>query len=131
MRRSTDNTLGGREGRAMAQVFISYKHDDGDFALILNDRLDKAGFDGWLDDNLQAGQDWREMIDRAIREAMAVIVVLSPESVATGYVTYEWALAQGAGVPVVPVMRRATTPHADLDGLQVLDSTQPGAAPWP
>ncbi len=114
----------------MAQVFISYKHDDGDFALILNDRLDKAGFDGWLDDNLQAGEDWREMIDRAIRESMAVIVVLSPESVASEYVTYEWAFALGAGVPVVPVMLKRTPLHPRLEELQFLDFTNRRARPW-
>ncbi len=114
----------------MAQVFISYKHDDGDFALILKDRIEQAGFDGWIDDNLQAGEDWREMIDRAIRESMAVIAILSPESVASAYVTYEWAFALGAGVPVVPVLLRATPLHPRLEELQFLDFTNRRARPW-
>lgn len=114
----------------MAQVFISYKHDDGDFALILKDRIEQAGFDGWIDDNLQAGEDWREMIDRAIRESMAVVVVLSPESVASEYVTYEWAFALGAGVPVVPVLLKPTPLHPRLEELQFLDFTNRRARPW-
>lgn len=114
----------------MAQVFISYKHDDGDFALILKDRLEQAGFDGWIDDNLQAGEDWREMIDRAVRESMAVVVILSPESVASEYVTYEWAFALGAGVPVIPVMLKAAPLHPRLNELQFLDFTNRRARPW-
>ena len=114
----------------MAQVFISYKHDDGDFALILKDRIEQAGFDGWIDDNLPAGEDWREMIDRAIREALALIVVLSPESVASEYVTYEWAFALGAGVPVVPVLLKQTPLHPRLNELQFLDFTNRRARPW-
>lgn len=114
----------------MAQVFISYKHDDGDFALILKDRLERAGFAGWIDDNLQAGEDWREMIDRAIRESMALVVILSPESVASEYVTYEWAFALGAGVPVVPVLLRPTALHPRLNELQFLDFTNRRARPW-
>jgi len=114
----------------MAQVFISYKHDDGDFALILKDRIEQAGFDAWIDDNVQAGEEWREMIDRAIRESMALIVILSPESVASEYVTYEWAYALGAGVPVVPVMLRQTSLHSRLDELHYLDFTNRRARPW-
>ena len=120
----------GQERRAMAQVFISYKHDDGDFALILKDRIEQAGFDAWIDDNVQAGEEWREMIDRAIRESMALIVILSPESVASEYVTYEWAYALGAGVPVVPVMLRQTSLHSRLDELHYLDFTNRRARPW-
>lgn len=114
----------------MAQVFLSYKHDDGDFAQILRDRIEKAGFAGWIDDNLQAGEDWREMIDRAIRESMALIVVLSPDAVASEYVTYEWAFALGAGVPVIPVMLKPTPLHPRLDELQFLDFTNRRARPW-
>jgi len=79
---------------------------------------------------LQAGEDWREMIDRAIRESMAVIAILSPESVASAYVTYEWAFALGAGVPVVPVLLRATPLHPRLEELQFLDFTNRRARPW-
>jgi len=114
----------------MAQVFLSYKHDDGDFAQILRDRIEQAGFDGWIDDNLQAGEDWREMIDRAIRESMALVVILSPEATASEYVTYEWAFALGAGVPVVPVMLKPTPLHPRLDELQFLDFTNRKARPW-
>lgn len=114
----------------MAQVFLSYKHDDGDFAQILRDRIEQAGFDGWIDDNLQAGEDWREMIDRAIRESMALVVILSPEATASEYVTYEWAFALGASVPVVPVMLKPTPLHPRLDELQFLDFTNRKARPW-
>jgi len=114
----------------MVQVFLSYKHDDGDFAQILRDRIEQAGFDGWIDDNLQAGEDWREMIDRAIRESMALVVILSPEATASEYVTYEWAFALGAGVPVVPVMLKPTPLHPRLDELQFLDFTHRKARPW-
>ncbi len=115
----------------MGQVFISYKHDDGDFAELLRQKIEKAGYTVWLDENILAGEEWREMIDRAIRDTDAVIVVMSPEARASEYVTYEWAYALGLGLPVIPVMLRETTPlHPRLDVLQYLDFTRRRNRPW-
>ncbi len=60
----------------MACVFISYSKADGDFAENLKSRVEKAGFDTWMyEDKLRAGDDWREEIDQAIREAFALVWV--------------------------------------------------------
>lgn len=114
----------------MPQAFISYKHDDGDFAAILKQKIEEAGITGWIDDNLQAGEEWREMIDRAIRESDALIVIMTPESKASEYVTYEWSFALGVGVPVIPVMLKKTPLHPRLDVLHFLDFTNRRGRPW-
>ena len=46
---------------------------------------------------LRPGSDWRQEIDRAIRDSFVLIVVVSPDSKASEYVTYEWAFALGLG----------------------------------
>ena len=80
----------------MKQVFISYQHDDGDFADVLIQKVKEAGFPTWIDnDQLQAGTDWREGIDHAIKASCALIVIMSPAAKASEYVTYEWAFAWG------------------------------------
>lgn len=115
----------------MAQIFISYKHDDGDFAELLKQKVERAGYTVWLDDNILAGEEWREMIDLAIRDAAAIVVIMSPEARASEYVTYEWAYALGLNLPVIPVMLRDTTPlHPRLDVLQYLDFTHRRNRPW-
>lgn len=115
----------------MAQIFISYKHDDGDFAELLKQKIERAGYTVWLDDNIQAGEEWREMIDLAIRDAVAVVVIMTPEARASEYVTYEWAYALGLGLPVIPVMLKDTAPlHPRLDVLQYLDFTHRRNRPW-
>ncbi len=44
----------------MDHVFVSYKHDDGDFAEVLINRVERAGYKTWVDsDKLHAGEDWR------------------------------------------------------------------------
>ncbi len=87
----------------MKHIFISYKHEDGDFAENLVYKIKEAGFQTWVDNDLNAGDDWRTKIDQAIKDACALIVIMSPEARASEYVTYEWAFAWGAGVKVIPV----------------------------
>lgn len=116
----------------MNRVFISYCHEDGDFSDTLRSKLEAAGIPTWQDTDLYGGQQWRVEIDLAIRDAPAVIVVLSPESVRSDYVNYEWAFALGAGVNVVPVLLRAGTAalHPALQSRQFLDFSNRLSRPW-
>ena len=76
----------------MTRVFISYKHEDGDFVDILIEKFELMGFDTWVDnDRLKAGDEWRERIDQAIKEADVLVVVMTPEAKVSEYITYEWA----------------------------------------
>jgi hypothetical protein len=71
-------------------VFVSYKHDDNDFAENVIHRVTQAGFRTWIDnDNLYPGEDWQEGIDQAIQQAFALIVIMSPAAKASEYITYE------------------------------------------
>lgn len=112
-------------------IFVSYKHEDSDFAEVLINRVEKAGFNIWVDhDQLHIGADWRNEIDLAIKSSFALIVIMSPEAKASEYVTYEWAFAWGAGVQVLPVLYRATPLHPRLGVLQHLDFTNISVRPW-
>ena len=117
--------------RTMKQVFISYQHDDGDFADVLIQKVQEAGFSTWIDnDQLKAGTDWREGIDHAIKEACALIVIMSPAAKASEYVTYEWAFAWGAGIKVIPVVYKQTPLHPRLETLHYLNFISRTARPW-
>lgn len=113
-------------------VFVSYKHEDDDFAGMLIRQLQVAGFAVWIDtEQLRAGENWRESINLAIKESFALILVISPEAQLSEYVTYEWAFAQGAGVKVVPLLLRPTIKlHPQLEMLQYLDFTDRARPPW-
>ncbi len=119
----------------MSHVFISYKHDNGDFAEILANRIKEAGFSVWIDeddDKLPAGANWRDTIDRAIKDAFALIVVITPRAKASEYIIYECGFAYGASIQVVPIMLEPTQIHPRLDVLQYLDFTNPNRStrPW-
>ncbi len=85
-----------------------------------------------MDSDIAPGKDWRDEIDNAIRSALAVIVIMSPQARASEYVTYEWAFAWGAGIPVIPIMLKPTELHPRLEALQYLDFTarDPADRPW-
>jgi HEAT repeat protein len=111
-------------------IFISYEHNDLDFAENVISRLEKEGFTTWADNKLNAGEEWRTMIDLAIKNAFALVVIMTPTAKASEYVTYEWAFAWGVGVKVIPIMLNLTPLHPRLEALQYLDFTNPKARPW-
>ncbi len=81
----------------MSHIFISYNHEDSDFADALIGKIEKEGLTTWVDnDRINAGEDWRLTIDQAIKDSFALIVIMSPTAKASEYVTYEWAFAWGA-----------------------------------
>src|SRR5574341_736835 len=114
----------------MSHIFISYNHEDSDFIEILRSKLEQAGFVVWTDSTLRGGEDWRRGIDRAIKDAFALIAVMTPEAKASEYVTYEWAFAVGAEVEVIPILLKRTNLHPRLESLQHLDFTNRQSRPW-
>ncbi len=114
----------------MAHVFISYKHDDGDSAELIKDRLEKEGLETWIDSDIQGGEKWSPAIDRAIENSFALIVVMSPEARKSEYITYEWSFALGMGKPIIPIMLRQTDLHPKLAEFQYIDFTNRAARPW-
>jgi HEAT repeat protein len=116
----------------MKHVFISYAHNDNDFAEVLKTKLSESGIVAWLDqDRLEMGDDWRLSIDNALRGAFACIVILSPEADASKYVTYEWAFACGLGLKVLPILyRECDNLHPRLEIWQYKDFTPRTDRPW-
>jgi len=114
----------------MQHVFVSYKNEDLDFAENIISRLEKEGFATWTDLKIGVGEEWRNAIDLAIKNAFALVVIMTPEAKSSEYVTYEWAFAWGAGIRVIPVMLRSTHLHPRLEALQYLDFTNAKSRPW-
>ncbi len=117
----------------MRHVFLSYCREDLDFAHDLENRLTLNGFTTWRDRILTAGDDWRAEIDFGIRDALAVIVVLSPVSIRSAYVNYEWAFALGSGIPVIAVLHTGiseTQLPPQLKHLRCFDFSGGTRHPW-
>src|SRR5262249_24301889 len=89
-------------------IFLSYYSGEADFALRLAADLKNAGVRLWVDrlDGITVGDDWRQAIQRAIDGCAALIVVLSPDYVASAYCRNELARADTLKRPIFPVLLR-------------------------
>lgn len=115
----------------MGHVFISYASENSDFVELLRIKLGEKNIKTWIDHSgIKAGTNWRNSIDDAIKTSILIILVMSPESLNSHYVTYEWAFAHGLGKPIIPLMYRQNTLHPKLEILQYLDFTHRTLRPW-
>ena len=77
------------------QIFISYAREDVDSARKVYDDLKARGFKVWFDvETLLPGQNWELEIKKGIRQADAIIILISSKSVnKRGYINKEIRLA--------------------------------------
>lgn len=107
----------------MKHIFISFSQHDSRYMQTMRDNLIRIGHKPWIDPKPRPGQDWRFDIDDAIRSADAVLVIVSPAAAESIHVTYEWALAIGMDVPVIPVVFSKAKMHPRLQMLEHFDFT--------
>jgi HEAT repeat protein len=116
----------------MRHVFVAYAREDADFAALLAEDLSRDEFRTWRNHASHAAGEPHEEVDIAIREALAVVAILSPVSARSALVNYEWAFALGSGVPVLPVLLEIAEAdlHPRLRTLQYLDFSNRSDRPW-
>lgn len=105
----------------MSHVFISYKSEDQFQLQALIEVLKKADIPYWNDDRIRAGNDWRDEIDAAIEQSFALIVILTDNAANSHYVTYEWSLALGKGIKIIPLLFQEKLPsnlHVRLKSIE-------------
>ena len=96
------------------KVFISYSRKDIKFARRLATDLENAGFDVWWDiSDLQGGDDWVRFIPAAIEASRSFVVLLSPDSIQSEWVSKEYSYALRLRKKIVPAMiRQCDVPFA-------------------
>jgi formylglycine-generating enzyme required for sulfatase activity len=105
---------------AEKHIFISYASADrGAIVDPLADRLSKAGFTLWVDNvdptygGIVGGEPWKQALANALQTAAAVLLVITPESMASKWVWAEVERARELGKPILPVMFRAMRSDSD------------------
>lgn len=93
-------------------VFISYAHADHEFVSRLALDLEERGADVWIDRmDIHAGEQWRETIAAGVRNCKVLLLVVSPESLASEWANEELRLAMAHDKPVLPLLyRKAEVP---------------------
>ena len=104
----------------MSRIFLSYARDDVDAARELADALAQAGHDVWWDRHLQGGSRFAKEIDRALKEAQAVVVLWSEASLDSAWVQDEAAEARDSA-RLVPVAIGAAKPPLGFRQFHTID----------
>jgi hypothetical protein len=108
----------------VARFFLSYARADAQFALRLAEDLRTSGFDVWVDQrDILPSQRWDRAIETALSDCAAVIVVLSPRSVASENVLDEVGYAIDRHKDVIPVLFEQCDVPIRINRLQRVDFT--------
>lgn len=95
---------------ASGSVFISYSRKDKAFVQQLNDALDNAGVQAWVDwEGIELASDWMETITNAIQGTDAFIFVISPDSLKSKVCADELELGIQLNKKLIPVLYRDPT----------------------
>lgn len=89
-------------------VFFSYSRNDAQFVLNLATDLRSAGINLWIDQlDIVAGDRWDHAVEAALENAPCLLVVLSPDSVASQNVMDEVSFGLEKNKTIVPVLLRS------------------------
>jgi adenylate cyclase len=86
----------------VAKVFLSYAREDADSAKQLAEVVGRAGHEVWWDRHIQGGSRFATEIDRALKDAEAVVVMWTQTSIDSAWVQDEAAEGRDTG-RLVPV----------------------------
>jgi WD40 repeat protein len=92
---------------ANGKVFISYSRKDKTFVQKLNDALDNAGVNAWVDwEGIELASDWMSRITAAIQGGDAFLFVISPDSLASKVCAEELELGLKLNKKLIPILYR-------------------------
>ena len=106
--------------RTVADLFISYAHEDEARVERLARALEEMGVSVFWDRQIPAGQTWRSHIGQALSAARCVVVVWSPASIASNWVSEEADEAKRRGI-LVPVLLDLVEPPIGFRSIQAAD----------
>ncbi len=87
----------------LPSIFLSYSNKDTVFVRRLAADLRRQRVRIWFDERLHGGEVWQAQLVQAIRQADALALVMSPDSLSSPYVQWELEQAQNAGKRIFPL----------------------------
>ena len=103
-------------------VFISYKSEEASAAEAIRTALQRAGFDVWWDKQIQCGQAWNQVLDDAVRRANCVVVLWTPSSAKSPWVSHEAsiAVAKNSYAPARIQLCTIPAPYSQLQATDII-----------
>lgn len=88
----------------MSHIFISYSHKDKDYVHKLQRALQEEGFDAWIDDRIDYGEEWLKIIQNKLDGCDAFVIVMSQNSFESDMVQNECTRALNKRKRIFPVL---------------------------
>ena len=104
----------------MAKVFLSYARDDTARVRPLAQALEAAGHSVWWDTHIAGGEQFAQAIERALEDAVAVVVVWTEASCRSAWVRDEAAAGRDSN-RLVPVCLDGCSPPLGFRQFQAID----------
>jgi hypothetical protein len=89
----------------MPYVFISYSKKNKAYAQLLKNELVRRGFAVWIDDVIEPSEDWWRNIRQAIKDSAAVMLIMTPQSETSHWVSLELLHALEYRKSIFPLLR--------------------------
>jgi hypothetical protein len=87
------------------KVFISYSHEDAEWASKFAEALREHGIDVWLDTwRVHAGESLRDAVETGLRNSDAIVAILSSSNARRPSVLFEVGVALGTGKRLIPIV---------------------------
>lgn len=95
---------------SLKHIFLSYRSLEAEFAIRLATDLKNLGVNLWMDRlDIAPGDDWPKMLQQAVNNSLAMIVILSPEYISSKYCQRELGRADRLELTVFPVLLKTVS----------------------
>lgn len=105
----------------MRHIFISYNHQDSEYARKLADSLRKRGFEVWIDDVIEYGSEWPLELQEHLDNCEMLVVIMTPASFQSRWVQNELNRAMRKNKPVFPLLLEGDEPWLSVEATQYTD----------
>jgi serine/threonine protein kinase len=85
-------------------LFISYSRRDKGYAQQLQQQMKSDGFQVWIDDAIEHGDQWFNEIHEAVKTCAAFLVIMTPDAEQSEWVQKEILLAKRYKKPIFPLL---------------------------
>lgn len=102
--------------------FFSYSHNDNEFVLALAGDLRRRGIRVWLDTyDINPGESWSRQVGSALDACDKMLLILSPDALASENVDDEWNYFLDVKKTVIPILYKPCTLPFRLHKLQYIN----------
>jgi hypothetical protein len=113
---------------ASSSIFISYSRQDQGYVKGLISAFESRGLSVWIDDRIDYGSAWQQVIEKHLRACQVFVLVMTPRSYESHWVQCELSIALEMRKPIFPLLLEGER-WFSVSAIQVVDVKSRGLPP--